>query len=236
MGRTFGLIKEIIVGDGLPETISGANAGTVFGHHMTPGAITAGAVNAADTPAFGDSPTSESFSSSGLGTELLFNNNGTPLSSPDLLSPVAVSGVDGIATTLSGGLGDFFGTSAASASLAGVAALILEADPSLTSAQVEGIMEQTALSMSNPAVSGAGLAQVNPAVAAAFALNPPDVIQTDGSTALTEIANDYFLVTVGGNTGPELFYNSAPVTVGMWAGWAPVGAEADIERLRRRLP
>ncbi|WP_298258739.1 S8 family serine peptidase [Bradyrhizobium sp.] len=225
-GPNPGLIKEVLAGDGLPETISGANAGTVFGHHMTPGAITAGAVNAADTPAFGFSPISESFSSSGAGTELLFANNGTPLSSPDLLNPVAVSGVDGIATTLSGGLGDFFGTSAASASLAGVAALILEADPSLTSAQVEGIMEQTALSMSNPAVSGAGLAQVNPAVAAAFALNPPDVIQTDGSTALTEIANDYFLVTVGGVTGPELKYNGAAVVAGQFSGWTLIGAEA----------
>ena len=34
-------------------TISGANVGTVYGHAMTPGAITAGAVSAADTPAFG---------------------------------------------------------------------------------------------------------------------------------------------------------------------------------------
>jgi hypothetical protein len=99
-----GLIKEITEGDGLPATISGANSGTVVGHAMTPGAISAGAVSAADTPAFGfSSPHSENFSSSGAGTELLFANNGMALSSPDLLSPVAVSGVDDIATTVPGG-------------------------------------------------------------------------------------------------------------------------------------
>ena len=157
-------IKEVLFGDGRPDTIVGANAGTVFGHHMTPGAIAAGAVNAADTPAFGFSPTNESFSSSGLGTELLFADNGTPLSSPDQLSPVAVSSIDDIATTVPGNLSDFFGTSAASASLAGVAALILSADPDLTPAQVETIMEQSALPMSNSAVAGAGLVQVNSAL------------------------------------------------------------------------
>jgi FG-GAP-like repeat/Subtilase family len=167
-GPNPSLIKEITAGDGFPATISGANTGTVVGHAMTPGAITAGAVSAADTPAFGFDPASESFSSSGAGAELLFANNGTALSSPDVLSPVAVSGVDDISTTVSGDLGDFYGTSAASASLAGVAALILSADPNLTPAQVEQIMEQTALPMSNSEVSGAGLVQVDPAVAAAL--------------------------------------------------------------------
>ena len=168
-GPNPGLIKEITLGDGIPVTISGANVGTVYGHAMTPGAITAGAVSAADTPAFGDNaPTSESFSSSGAGTELLFANNGTALSSPDVLSPVAVSGIDDIKTTVPGGLSDFYGTSAASASLAGVAALILSTNPDLTPAQVEQIMEETALPMSNSAVSGAGLAQVDAAVAAAM--------------------------------------------------------------------
>jgi VCBS repeat-containing protein len=183
-GPNPGLIKEITEGDGLPATISGANSGTVVGHSMTPGAITAGAVNAGGTPAFGFTPTSESFSSSGAGAELLFANNGTALSSPDLLSPVAVSGVDGIATTVPGGLSDFFGTSASSASLAGVAALILSADPNLTPAQVEAIMEQTALSMANPAVSGAGLVQVDPAVAAALRLAAPFVITGTASQVL----------------------------------------------------
>jgi Tryptophan-rich Synechocystis species C-terminal domain/Subtilase family len=224
-GPNPGLIKEITWGDGLPATISGANTGTVVGHSMTPGAITAGAVSAADTPAFGFSPQSESFSSSGAGTELLFANNGTALSSPDLLNPVAVSGVDDIATTVTGELADFYGTSAASASLAGVAALILSANPNLTPAQVEQIMEETALPMSNSAVSGAGLVQVDQAVAAAESLASV-VIRTDGTTSLVREDNDYFLDNTGTGTGPELKFQGAPITVGEWGGWEPIGAVA----------
>ncbi|WP_246791491.1 S8 family peptidase [Bradyrhizobium commune] len=170
------LIKEILFGNGLPETISGANAGTVMGHALSPYAITVGAVSTAATPAFGYStPVSESFSSSGAGSELLFDSNGAALPSPQFISPVDVSSVDNIATTLSGGLGDFYGTSAASASLAGVAAVILGANPSLSPAQLAQIMEQTATSMANPAVSGSGLVNVDAAVAAAVALLPPDL-------------------------------------------------------------
>ena len=184
-------IKEVLFGNGASVSISGANAGTVYGHSMTPGVITAGAVSVASTPAFGVSPAiSETFSSSGAGTELLFANDGTRLSSPQLLSPVAVSGMDGIATTVPGGLSDFFGTSAASASLAGVAALILAENPFLTPAQVEQIMEQTASPMANPAVSGAGLVNVNAAVAAAAALLPqPVAIEAFGSTELAQVSD-----------------------------------------------
>jgi hypothetical protein len=89
-GPNPGLIKEIAAGDWVPVTISGANTGSIFGHETTPGAITAGAVNAADTPGFGvNHPANETFSSSRAGTELLFSNNGTPFATPDLLSPVA---------------------------------------------------------------------------------------------------------------------------------------------------
>ncbi|MGA2287494.1 S8 family peptidase, partial [Bradyrhizobium sp.] len=224
-GPNPGLIKEITEGDGLPATISGANTGTVVGHAETPGAITAGAVSAADTPAFGFSPTSESFSSSGAGAELLFANNGTALSSPDLLDPVVVSSVDDIATTISGNLGDFYGTSAASASLAGVAALILAANPSLTAAEVEQIMQETALPMSNSAVSGAGLVQVDPAVAAAFALETT-VIESFGSTSLVQVGHNYYLDSVGSGTGPELQYGGAPVAAGEFVGATLIGAEA----------
>ncbi len=127
--------------------------------------ISAGAVSVGATPAFGSTWRWRGLLVLRAGTALLFANDGTRLS--QLLSPVVVSGVDGIATTRSGGLGNFYGTSAASASLAGVAALLLSANPNLTSAQLEQILEQTALPMANPDVSGAGLAQVNPAITAA---------------------------------------------------------------------
>jgi hypothetical protein len=202
-GPNPGLIKEISEGDGLPATISGANVGSVYGHAMTPGAITAGAVSTADTPAFGVNPAlSESFSSSGAGTELLFANNGTALSSPDELSPVAVSGVDDINTTVPGGLSDFYGTSAASASLAGVAALILSANPNLTAAQVEQIMEETALSMANSAVSGAGLVQVDSAVTDAE--SPPVVAVANATLGTASVAASSLFTSVSDSLGEPI--------------------------------
>ena len=57
---------------------------------------------------------------------------------------------------------------------------------------------------------------------------PPTVIEAHGVTALLQSGNDYFLNPVASGTtitGPELVYSGAPVTVGMWTGWAPVGVE-----------
>jgi Subtilase family len=207
-----GLIKEIAAGDGIPVTISGANVGTVYGHAMTPGVITAGAVSAADTPAFGVTPPqSESFSSTGAGTELLFNDNGAAISPPELLSPVVVSGLDDIETTLAGGLGDFYGTSAASASLAGVAALILAANPDLAPAQVEQIVEQSAIPMANPAVSGAGLVQIDPAVGEALDRRAPD--DFTGS----DISDILFRNDSSGDVWFEAMSNGA------FTGWRHIG-------------
>jgi hypothetical protein len=47
-------------------------------------------------------------------------------------------------------------------------------------------------------------------------------IQTDGTTALTQVANTYALYT--GGSGPELNYNGAPVTAGEFGSWTPIGA------------
>ena len=112
---------------------------------------------------------------------------------PDTLSPIAVSGVDDIRTTVPD-LSDFYGTSAASASLAGVAALMLSANPDLSPAQVEQLMEQTASPMANSAVSGAGLVQVDPAVAAATATvgldTVNDAVAATGLGASASLATD----------------------------------------------
>ena len=53
------------------------------------------------------------------------------------------------------------------------------------------------------------------------------LIQTDtnsfGSTSLNEVANEYFLYNSGG-TGPSLKYGGAPVVVGEFGAWTPIGA------------
>jgi hypothetical protein len=48
------------------------------------------------------------------------------------------------------------------------------------------------------------------------------LIQTDGSTNLLQIANNYYVYTNG--SGPELKYGGAPVTVGEFGNIAPIGA------------
>ena len=53
---------------------------------------------------------------------------------------------------------------------------------------------------------------------------PTVVIQTDGSTALTQVGNDYFLNPTGGGTGPELKQGGAVVTAGEFGTWTPIGA------------
>ena len=50
------------------------------------------------------------------------------------------------------------------------------------------------------------------------------LIQTDGSTSLTEVANNYFLYAVGGSSGPALKFGGAAVAAGEFGGWTPIGA------------
>ncbi len=235
-GPDPGLIKEIAAGDGIPVTISGANTGTVFGHAMSPDAITVGAVSAAATPAFGaNPPISEYFSSSGAGTELLFDDNGNALASPDLLNPVAVSSVDDVNTTVSGGLGDFYGTSAATPGVAAVAALMLQANSALNPTDVENLLEDSAISMSGSttsnysAVAGYGLIQANLAVQYAatdtIALNASHGMIAGTHLADTFVGGPGNHVINGDGGADTLNYANAPgpVSVDLSAGTTGAG-------------
>ena len=50
------------------------------------------------------------------------------------------------------------------------------------------------------------------------------VIETFGSTSLTEVGNNFFLDNSAGS-GPELKYAGAPVVAGQFSTWTPIGAE-----------
>ncbi|HET9019899.1 MAG TPA: Hint domain-containing protein, partial [Acetobacteraceae bacterium] len=128
------------------------NAGTVIGHALLPQVNTVAAVDFAATPAFA-SPASypEYFSGTGPATPTL-------AAKPNLIAP------DGEATSVAG-FAPFFGTSAAAPNAAGVAALMLQADPSLTPAQVSTMLADTARSLGQPqSAQGAGLVQAQGAV------------------------------------------------------------------------
>jgi hypothetical protein len=195
------LIKDELFNDGDASSVimDGANAGTVYGHHMSTDAITVGAVNSANTPGNGGSLASESFSSSGAGTQLWFNYDGSQApNAPQLLSPVAISGVDNIDTTV---FKHFFGTSAATPSVAAVIANMLQINPALTFAQIKQILQQTALPFGDPLVAGAGMVDALAAVTAA--MPPPPNAPPAGTTADRLLSNPggvYNIYNNGGNS------------------------------------
>jgi subtilisin family serine protease len=162
------LLKYIVYGQGV--TINDGNAGigsgTVTGHEEHPGVNSVGAIAAANAPANGGNGQIESYSSVGPGT-LLFDAHGNRLT--DAVSGHMVDFVapDGVATSV---FAPFYGTSAAAPDAAAVAALMLQADPGLTPAQVTAMLEASAVAVKGPAGgTGAGLIQATTAVQLALA-------------------------------------------------------------------
>ena len=146
-------------------------SGSVIGHNMDPRAITVGAVDAVDTPAYGGTPRSEAFGAAGPGEEL-FGDGGAPLASAKTLHAVDVSGPDGIRTSLPGSdLNPFYGTSCATPAVAGLAALMKQADPALDAGEVKTFLTASALPFGTAAQSGAGLVQAPGALALARGSN-----------------------------------------------------------------
>src|SRR5262245_63725797 len=149
--------------------MQGANSGSTQGHVNSPYVLAVGAVDSKNTPGLGGTLQSENSSSTGAGTQLWFNNDGSAIpGGPRVYNPLAVSGIDDIATTVPD-FAPFFGTSAAAPSVTGVAADMLQANPNLTFARVKQILQQTA---SGPCgdqnIAGAGL--VNAAAAVQLAM------------------------------------------------------------------
>ena len=151
----------------------------MFGHANAAGAEAVGAAFFADTPAFGlDPPILEPYSSKG-GTPILFGSNGVPLGGPVIRSKPEITGVDGVNTTFffsdshgNDGIDDFFGTSAAAPHAAGIAALLLQAQPGSTPQQINAALQGSAIDMNTAGFdhySGYGLIQADAAIAALLA-------------------------------------------------------------------
>ncbi len=163
-----GLFKVIEYGNGsFGGRGIGVGSGTVIGQEMVPGANTVGAVAWNNTRAFGGNNAIEAFSSVGSGN-MLFDASGARLASPISTAKVNFTAPDGSITSV---FAPFYGTSAAAPNAAAVAALMLQASPRLTPAQLSAILASTASPGGGGAVSGgAGLIQADAAVAAALAL------------------------------------------------------------------
>ncbi|MBW4465500.1 MAG: S8 family serine peptidase [Pegethrix bostrychoides GSE-TBD4-15B] len=181
-GSNPGLIKYVSFGDGSIDEYDTASS-TIFGHANARGANAVGAAAFFQTPAYGSSPAQiESFSSAG-GTPILRAPSGERLLSPEIRLKPAIVAPDGTNTTFFGRdisqdadlFPNFFGTSAAAPHAAAVAALLLEANPSLSPVDIAGVLQATALDIDDPSTpnfdvgfdfaSGYGLIQADRAVA-----------------------------------------------------------------------
>jgi Subtilase family len=186
-----GRIKVVVEDDGAGSKITqfATNSGTVQGHPSAAGAAAVGAAFFANTPSCGFTPTLEFFSSAG-GDPILFDATGTRLATPLFRQKPDFVGPDGgndtfLGFTLaSGGITDnstvtqclnnasypnFFGTSAAAPHVASIAALLLQAVPSLTPAQLYGLFQQSASPIGTAPTTG------NPNYAAGYGFVQADV-------------------------------------------------------------
>jgi Subtilase family len=189
-----GHIKVVVEDDGAGSTINKfqTNTATLQGHPGAAGAAAVGAAFYYNTPACGLTPAQiESYSSEG-GSPILFDASGNRLATPLVRQKPDFVGPDGVNNTFLGftlasaqitldptvagcdndaSYPNFFGTSAATPHVASIAALMLQANPALTPAQIYQILQSSALPMDTPSpsyLSGYGLIQAD----AAFAMMP----------------------------------------------------------------
>ena len=136
------------------------NSPTIVSHGAASEAIQVGAA-----PYFNQT-LPESYSSFGPMTILYSPDGTTTLPTPQVVSKPDVTGIDGVQTTFfpSPSSHFFFGTSAATPSVAGVAALYLEANPGATPDQVKNALIDSSRTMvlnANLAPTGGNLASAN---------------------------------------------------------------------------
>jgi hypothetical protein len=235
-----GRIKVVVEDDGAGSAIAAqfaTNSGTLQGHPGATGAAAVGAVFFANAPSCGGTPTLELFSSAG-GDPILFDATGKPQAAelrqkPDFAGPdggndtflgfkIAASD-DGSTVTAclnNAAFPNFLGTSAAAPHVASIAALLLQAAPSLTPTQLYGLLQQSALPIgSAPTASSpnfaAGYGFVRADMAAANV--PLADLSVPAAPTLTLTANS---IAVGSST--TLTWSSANnqgcTASGSWTG------------------
>jgi len=218
-GTTPGRIKVAVEDDGAGSTINSfaTNSATLQGHPSALGAAAVGAVFFPDTISCGAAaPILENFSSAG-GDPILFDVTGARLATPVTRQKPDFVGPDGGNDTFLGftiaGTGfidnstvpacanntkfpNFFGTSAAAPHVAGIAVLLLQADPALTPAEIYLALQQSTVPMGATSpnfASGYGFVQANVAANKIPAIIPAapkltlasSSIVTGSSTTLT---------------------------------------------------
>lgn len=139
------------------------DSGTNYGHSNAEGAAGVAAAFWRNTPEFGVSPPEPEVFTSAGGTPIFFDTAGNRIATVVRDQP-RFTGPDGGVTTFFGnrdsfgtrtpGGNHFFGTSASAPHVAAVAALMLEANPSLTPDVIYDILANTAIDMDDPFTPG----------------------------------------------------------------------------------
>jgi hypothetical protein len=148
--HTLGIGIRRIGGTGLPQLkyiVGGTPVFTVAEFPTNSNAINPDAASAAGSLAVAASQyttptTPEPFSSRGPNITRYFDKDGNKLATPAVRDKPQLDAPDGVSTTLppGSGLNPFFGTSAATPAAAGVAVLLLAANPALSVDAVRGIL------------------------------------------------------------------------------------------------
>jgi len=138
---------------------------SLFGHAALPGVISTGAINAGDPGNDDIAP----YSSLGPSAICLFNGSACDTAPGfELRATPAMTGIDGVSVSPAGlGFSPFFGTSAAAPHIAALAALLLDADPTLTPAEILLTLQSTATDLGTAGFDntfGAGLANALAAI------------------------------------------------------------------------
>ncbi|MGH9181744.1 MAG: S8 family serine peptidase, partial [Acidimicrobiales bacterium] len=232
------LMKYVLIGSGTIVEHDNAKS-TVYGHANARGAETTGAAWYRKTPVFGVSPPQiEHFSAVG-GTPILFDIRGN--SAPETRQKPAIVAPDGVDNRFFGSEDPdhpnrhrFFGTSAAAAHAAGVAALMLEANPNLAPAQLYAVLEEGAIDMNDPGTpgfdagfdfaSGFGLIQADVSVGAVARQANLSITATGTPNPVTAGQNLTYTLTIA-NQGPETA-DGVTVTDLLPATAVPVSATA----------
>jgi hypothetical protein len=241
-GTTPGRIKVVVEDDGAGSTINNfaTHSGTLQGHPGAAGALAVGAAFFVNTPSCGFTPTVELFSSAG-GDPILFDSTGTRLTTPVTRQKPDLVGPDGgndtfLGFTLASGditdgsnvpecannanFPNFFGTSAAAPHVASIAALFLQADPTLTPTQLYSYLRLSGVSIGAAPTActpnfaaGYGFVQADRAAQMVDAGVPPAPTLTLGSCS----------IVIGSST--TITWSSANATActasGAWTGALP---------------
>jgi subtilisin family serine protease len=255
-GAMPGRIKVAVEDDGAGSTINSfaTNSATIQGHPGAAGAIAVGAAFFLNTPACGAAtPTLEYFSSMG-GDPILFDVNGLRLPAAVIRQKPDFVGPDGVNDTFLGfqfakanppivdnsmiagcmntaSFPNFFGTSAATPHIASIAALFLQANPTLTLTQLYTALSQTALPIGAVpnASAGWGFVQADAAAnkipatvvpaAPTLTLGASSIVLGSSTTLTWTSANNQGCTASGTWSGSELsnsMQNVTPTAVGSY--------------------